>query len=41
VVMINAIDLNYSGGGLHCISMSKPKAKNKRYFRFFESKKLG
>jgi agmatine deiminase len=41
VVMINAIDLNYSGGGLHCISMSKPKTKNKRYFRFFESKKLG
>lgn len=29
VVMINATELNYSGGGLHCITMHKPKV-NKR-----------
>ena len=27
VVMINATELNYSGGGLHCITMHKPKVK--------------
>lgn len=27
VVMINATELNYSGGGLHCITMHKPKIK--------------
>lgn len=41
VVMINAIDLNYKGGGLHCITLSKPKIKNKRFFRIFESRKVG
>jgi len=25
--MIDAIDLNYKGGGLHCITMSIPKRK--------------
>ena len=27
VVMFNATELNYSGGGLHCITMHKPKVK--------------
>jgi len=27
VKMIDAIDLNYKGGGLHCITMSIPKRK--------------
>jgi len=40
VVMINAIDLNYKGGGLHCITLSKPKIKNKRFFRIFNSRKV-
>jgi len=29
VVMINATELNYSGGGLHCITMHKPKVKKR------------
>lgn len=34
VVMINATALNYSGGGLHCITMNKPKVKKRSKFRF-------
>jgi agmatine deiminase len=30
VVMINAIDLNYNGGGLHCITSHKPKSSRYR-----------
>jgi agmatine deiminase len=41
VVMINSLDLNYRGGGLHCITLSKPKLKNKRFSKIFESRKVG
>jgi agmatine deiminase len=31
VVMINCLDLNYLGGGLHCITATKPKTKKRRF----------
>lgn len=31
VVMINSLDLNYLGGGLHCITATKPKTKKRRF----------
>ncbi|EPR68910.1 agmatine deiminase family protein [Cyclobacterium qasimii] len=33
VVMINATELNYSGGGLHCITMHKPKVEKRSKLR--------
>ncbi|MBD3630042.1 agmatine/peptidylarginine deiminase [Cyclobacterium sp.] len=33
VVMIHATELNYSGGGLHCITMHQPKVKKRPKFR--------
>ncbi|XOV91338.1 MAG: agmatine/peptidylarginine deiminase [Bacteroidota bacterium] len=32
VVMMNSLDLNYRGGGLHCITSYKPKPKKKKNF---------
>jgi agmatine deiminase len=31
VKMIDALELNYKGGGLHCITLSKPKPKKGRF----------
>jgi len=31
VAMINSLDLNYLGGGLHCITATKPKTKKKKF----------
>lgn len=31
VKMIDALELNYEGGGLHCITLSKPKPKKGRF----------
>jgi agmatine deiminase len=33
VVMINATELNYSGGGLHCITMHQPKVEKRSKLR--------
>ena len=40
VVMFNSTDLNYSGGGLHCITMTKPKAKKKVWYKSIFKKRL-
>jgi agmatine deiminase len=32
IVQLNAIDLNYMGGGLHCITSHKPKTNKRRKF---------
>jgi agmatine deiminase len=37
VVKINSLELNYSGGGLHCITSHKPKVN--RYKRIFSNRK--
>lgn len=42
IVMYNSTELNYSGGGLHCITLAKPKSRKKALFRsIFERRKLG
>ncbi len=39
VVMLDASELNYSGGGLHCITLSKPKIRKYKYPNIFKSKR--
>jgi len=41
IIMINAMKLNYAGGGLHCVTLPKPKQKRKRYLNIFKTRKLG
>ena len=42
VAMIDAIDLNYKGGGLHCVTLPKPKRKDINAInRIFKRRKLG
>jgi len=41
VVMVNSLELNYSGGGLHCITSYKPKTKKYRNIFSIRRDKLG
>jgi agmatine deiminase len=42
IKMIDAIDLNYKGGGLHCATLPKPKSKNANaVMRLFMKRRLG